>query len=321
MSALFGPEDFKDWLSIQAGAPEFHLGGNFIQDHETFLQELGSVFEEKGEDLAAKISTLNDLARKVSEQIRWHKASFNAAFMIKSPALLLNWSVLAFLSGLGIYLGCFWIHNLDETQSQDSSLKILIVYVVFTVCGLLLFYVPRILKYLETTAVRQWHGLFNYYNEPGDRSDISGYDERRSLKINIMYYSRVKYELRDLSKGASGPKRRFQEQVSLEGLGNPEVSIGNGTETGLVPQAQPPEGTGQDRVGTQNSSQYQKPTAAGPSGEATRASNQAEVSSTENPQHNQTLTDPVAAALEAAIRAQEQSTAALRALLAAHTGV
>lgn len=45
-------------------------------------------------------------------------ASFNAAMMLVAPAHLLNWSLLSFLVGVGLYLGLTYTKQLGETRGR-----------------------------------------------------------------------------------------------------------------------------------------------------------------------------------------------------------
>lgn len=81
--------------------------------------------------------------------------SINAALMLVTPSQLLNFSLGAFLIGLGIYVGFLYSQNLGEVRGKDSALAVLIVYILFTSAFLMLYGYPAGMKTLESLLIRQ----------------------------------------------------------------------------------------------------------------------------------------------------------------------
>ncbi|KAK5119556.1 hypothetical protein LTR85_007384 [Meristemomyces frigidus] len=79
--------------------------------------------------------------------------SLNSALMLVAPAALLNFSLAAFLVGLGIYLGLVFSEHLGSLRGTQATLAVLIVYIVFTSCALISFYVPTGMKVIETALL------------------------------------------------------------------------------------------------------------------------------------------------------------------------
>lgn len=160
ISSLFGPEDVKDWLSKKIKGPPkidsesaFHGLQSILMVSSLEDLNLDTVRNtEKAEMLRKQFL---DLHRALQDD-RWMSASLNAAIIIRVPAMLLNWSVGAFLTGIGIYLGFIWRYSLDPPQSQGSSLAVLVVYSVVTFAGLVLFFAPLVLKTLEIGPVKRF---------------------------------------------------------------------------------------------------------------------------------------------------------------------
>lgn len=98
--------------------------------------------------------TTDDFGSYVQTQVDPHigkAASFNAAMMLVAPAHLLNWSLLSFLVGIGIYLGLTYTKRLGELAGANSNLAVLLVYIVVTMMALANFFLPMGLKTLEST--------------------------------------------------------------------------------------------------------------------------------------------------------------------------
>ena len=148
ISSLFGLSELKDWLSKPTEDQRLEETADFVR-HYARMQHLkrGSRVQDQWAEVEKRVIQLVGT-------LRWERASVHAALMIKIPALLLNWSVGAFLVGLGIYLGCTWTRKLDPSESQGSSLGTLIAYIVVTGVGLLLFFLSVLLKYLEGVPIR-----------------------------------------------------------------------------------------------------------------------------------------------------------------------
>lgn len=321
VSSLFGLSDLKDWLSKPAGNRELREADYLVRHFREARDNHDT--EETAESNSENKSRLwLELERELTQMVnkrRWERASFSAALMIKIPALLLNWSVGAFLVGLGVYLGSFWTRHLDSPQPRSSSLGVLVTYIVITAAGLLLFFVPVLLKYLESAPIRRFVERVVEREDPKDKpprlniNDIfdkfdkePAYPPPRKAKPGERlevdeYYQVPRNESRaSLSQVSATPSPRVRR--STDGL---NASVREGTkqdEQAVEPKV--------EADASQSSRKH----------DAIRDSHGLTVSpplkqATEPPQ---TQSDPLVATLEASILAQEQNIASFRALLQEH---
>ncbi|THW59691.1 hypothetical protein D6D20_06320 [Aureobasidium pullulans] len=280
ISGLFTPDDVKSWLSKPASPAEMRL------------------LEKATYSLQYRYSDLESAIQKET-------ASFNAAFMIKVPSLLLNWSVGAFILGLGVYLGCVWRPDGISDPSLDGSLGVLVTYLITTVGGLLLYYVPKAGKILESSTLRRLDWTYNRKKDPKkpqfEAMFTSDAAPTWQQVRTVMDEATAQYEL---------PARRSRWFTS---------------------QHVKPVATGAANV---NAITDSKEVARQPTEDAIKPSqvvsavgqpdNQREKTDGESPRSSTTSSgprsqyDPLIAALQASIEAQEQSTTALKAVLNAH---
>lgn len=75
--------------------------------------------------------------------------SFISALMLVAPSQLLNWSIVAFLVGIGIYFGIVFTERLGDLRGANANLAVLLAYIIFTTVALLLYFVPAIWKTLQ----------------------------------------------------------------------------------------------------------------------------------------------------------------------------
>lgn len=68
-----------------------------------------------------------------------------------TPLQLLNWSLVSLLIGIGIYYGQIFTRELSTLHGEHASLAILLVYIVFTAAGLMMFAFPSVLCALSIT--------------------------------------------------------------------------------------------------------------------------------------------------------------------------
>ncbi|THV76978.1 hypothetical protein D6D17_03898 [Aureobasidium pullulans] len=104
ISGLFTSEDVKSWLSKPASKYEMEtleIMASELRRARYRWQDLGPLSDARQSALETFRKQIEGFAR----ECKWKTASFNTAFMIKVPSLLLNWSVGAFILGLGVYLG------------------------------------------------------------------------------------------------------------------------------------------------------------------------------------------------------------------------
>lgn len=81
--------------------------------------------------------------------------SYNAALLLVLSSILLNWSSISLLVGIGIYYGIVHTQNLSSVRGENSSLAILLVYVLFTLGAFTSYILPWLQKQLESTAPAQ----------------------------------------------------------------------------------------------------------------------------------------------------------------------
>ena len=140
--SLIREEDIKDWLC----KPGEWQG----IERESAGHSAGSEKATSREERRQKFIT-----RLKLQQDRWNTPSINAAVMLVAPLRLLYVSVGMFLIGLGIYLILVVSRKLLISAGVNASLAILIIYVLTVVWGLLLFYIPEILKQIESVPSKR----------------------------------------------------------------------------------------------------------------------------------------------------------------------
>src|SRR5947207_9340714 len=57
-------------------------------------------------------------------------ASVAVAALLSSPTVMVTFAITAFLTGVGIYLGFIWVHDLDALASQGESRSVFICFMV-----------------------------------------------------------------------------------------------------------------------------------------------------------------------------------------------
>jgi hypothetical protein len=342
ISSLFSLSDLKDWLSKPTTDQQLDETADFVRllygrmprrhtKHVSSTER--NLWTEVEKRVLHKVDTL-----------RWERASVHAALMIKIPALLLNWSVGAFLIGLGIYLGSFWIRRLDPSQTQSSSLGVLIVYIVITGVGLLLFFVSVLLKYLEGVPIRillerlKGRTSNNGAEEDADKVPVTEGGARAQIKrlgaryFNTQTKSRKRPEMdpvdfisclfpeiEQLRRAEQDHQQDLEANRHSTAPPQPSTSAPDGVpappdadkaavedEPRSSVDGRSPSITSPDYVAVHNSTSTHFEHAADSStGEAST-------------KQSRKQTDPMVAALEASILAQEQSIASFRALLQEH---
>ncbi|THX03462.1 hypothetical protein D6D13_07652 [Aureobasidium pullulans] len=302
ISGLFTSEDVKSWLSKPAAKyemEELEQIASTLRKTITSSPELGLVVPQPSVEACCR--TIENFA----QEFKWKTASFNAAFMIKVPSLLLNWSVGAFILGLGVYLGCVWRPDGISDPSRNGSLGILITYLITTVGGILLYYVPKFGKILESSTLRRLDWTYNRKKDPTkpqfEAMFTSDAAPTWQQVMTVMNEATAQYEL---------PARRSRWFTSqhVKPVATGAANVNAVTESNEVAR-QPTE----DAIETS-----QVVSAVG------QPDNQREKTDGESPRSSTTSSgprsqyDPLIAALKASIEAQEQSTAALKVVLNAH---
>jgi hypothetical protein len=75
----------------------------------------------------------------------------SAALIITAPLQLLNIALGSLLTGFGIYFGFVYSANLPTIGDHHSALAVLVVYIASAASGLLLFYLPALVKLVAMT--------------------------------------------------------------------------------------------------------------------------------------------------------------------------
>ncbi|KAH7083024.1 hypothetical protein BKA63DRAFT_561217 [Paraphoma chrysanthemicola] len=312
ISSLFGLSDLKDWLSKPASSAELSQANDLVSEYTKAHSKRQATAEPKSESEDKPWLEIKKRITQLVSEKRWVRASFNAALMIRIPALLLNWSVGAFLIGLGIYLGSSWTQKLDASQPQSSSLGVLVGYISVTGIGLLLFFVPMLLKYLEGAPIRLLVGrLVVRANSNDDSSGLNAHEILAQLNAEPDYL---------LRRPQKFGKRREVDAFFRIPANESRVSIGEGSVTsntrielqGKESMEEHKQVIEREADGRRNQdSLYAEPVAS-----AEHTAGLATMRQSTESVHAQV--DPLMAALEASILAQERSVASFRALLLEH---
>ncbi|KAK6393248.1 hypothetical protein LTR65_002539 [Meristemomyces frigidus] len=225
---LISDEDVKDWLckpgEWQGMEEELDVMNGF-DEHIASLRP-GSEATVTKEEL--RILTSRVLGRLSGDQ--WKTPSINAAMMLTAPARLLYLAVVSFLAGLGIYLGSVFSNRLAVSTGKNASLANLIIYILEVVIGLLLFYVPYVLRLLEhipgqrvRRGARDLKIMLDAYQdldklqaiaEGLDAQGASAYDLETGPRQWEEVLFRVQHSIRLLSHSSSAPSQ--EALVELE---------------------------------------------------------------------------------------------------------
>ncbi|KAM0697933.1 hypothetical protein Q7P36_002787 [Cladosporium allicinum] len=79
-----------------------------------------------------------------------YRPSLSAALIITAPLQLLNFALGSLLTGFGIYFGFVYSAKLPTIGDHHSALAVLVVYIASAASGLLLFYLPILIKLVAT---------------------------------------------------------------------------------------------------------------------------------------------------------------------------
>ncbi|GAB7349073.1 hypothetical protein MBLNU459_g8032t1 [Dothideomycetes sp. NU459] len=144
LGGLARPEDIKDWLCRP---------GKWTGLDKELDEQLASLRNDV--EAHPDLDRLQrDLVAHLSDD-RWKMASINAAIMLSVPGFLLNVSVATFLVGLGIYLGFVFTNNFLPDAGTNAALAVLLVYIIASSLGLLLFFIPYGLKVVESVPTKR----------------------------------------------------------------------------------------------------------------------------------------------------------------------
>ncbi|KAJ5249458.1 hypothetical protein N7524_011774 [Penicillium chrysogenum] len=154
MSSLFTADDVKNFFSKPSSSEEFR---SLEQHLDHLISDLRK--SSSGDDATARhqeVIELESMIKKFKSRNKWKSASFHSILMVKAPTLLLKYALASFIMGLGIYFGCLAFSGGGTQKPQGSYRAIFVVYIVTSVLGLLIYYVPSILKELELSPVRRY---------------------------------------------------------------------------------------------------------------------------------------------------------------------
>jgi hypothetical protein len=100
-------------------------------------------------DLAAMKQELLQFNEMFNEMA--YRPSLSAALILTAPSQLLTIALGSLLTGFGIYFGIVYSKNLPAIEDSHSALAALVVYIATAASGLLLFYIPVLIKLVATT--------------------------------------------------------------------------------------------------------------------------------------------------------------------------
>lgn len=153
MSGLFTTDDIKDFFGKPSSSQRLH---NLEQDMDKMISAIRK--NDIGDESTVRHKRMEELESMIKEfksKNRWKSASFHSILMIKAPTLLLRYALASFVIGIGIYLGCLAFNDIGSQKPRNSYRAIFIVYIATSFLGLLIYYVPYILKELELSPARR----------------------------------------------------------------------------------------------------------------------------------------------------------------------
>lgn len=159
MSGLFTPDDVKDFFSKPSSSPRLH---NLEQEMYDLISDIRK--NDVGDESTVRrqgMEEIESIIKEFKSKNRWKSASFHSILMIKAPTLLLRYALASFVIGIGIYFGCLAFSDIGSQMPRNSYRAIFIVYIVTSFLGLLIYYVPYILKELELSPARRHAQIMN----------------------------------------------------------------------------------------------------------------------------------------------------------------
>ncbi|KAI0388010.1 hypothetical protein F5Y04DRAFT_241486 [Hypomontagnella monticulosa] len=125
-----------NWLSRTQGPPQAQ---STLHDATSSQEPIQT--ESFGMEL--RMQATPQVEGSMTGRLAEREASALAAVMLATPSGLLGLSVLAFIYGLGIYLGCVYTDNLAPGLGQGGSLGVLIFYILAALISRFLGILPR----------------------------------------------------------------------------------------------------------------------------------------------------------------------------------
>ncbi|KAJ5521812.1 hypothetical protein N7527_005927 [Penicillium freii] len=159
MSGLFTPEDVKDFFSKPSSSQRLHNLEQNMDDLTSAIRK--NNIGDESTVRRQKMKKLESMIKEFKSKNRWRSASFHSIMMIKAPTLLLKYALASFVIGIGIYFGCLAFSDIASQRPRNSYRATFIVYIVTTFLGLLIYYVPYILKELELSPARRHAQIMN----------------------------------------------------------------------------------------------------------------------------------------------------------------
>lgn len=155
MSNLFTTDDVKNFFSKPSSPEEFRALESNLDDLVSYMRKRSSSDETAARNQVIA-TELESTIKEFKSRNKWKCASFHSILMVKAPTLLLKYALASFVIGLGIYFGCLAFSDVDSQKRRGSYREIFIVYIVTCFLGLLIYYVPSILKELELSPARRY---------------------------------------------------------------------------------------------------------------------------------------------------------------------
>lgn len=314
LSSLFRAEDVKDWLSKTSHRRERRIVDELISTVVTLRER-----DRETGITDAMIEIVTEIVTAFRDENRWKAASFNSAVIIRAPALLLNYSVGAFLIGLGIYLGSVATKNLNPTAGQGASRAVLIVFVVTTAVGILLYLIPTILKSLELAPVRRWDLLLVKKQEAAQQDP----QLRANAKLEQLFEDTQKklamHKLAMYKAGSTDQKKAGQADRDLRNERLDDTARSRSQAIQIVtPIDETPHGSDSIVAFVNTLPDQDVPDPTGDSQRPDAAAHvqlQSELLLQTKPSDHSIFADPILAAINASVLAHEQSAATQRVLL------
>ena len=170
LRSLFTTEDVKNFFS----RPSTSLA---MFKFEKSLDKILAGLRAHNADGEANVECLNRIqeleatVKDFKTKNRWKSASFHSILMVKTPTLLLKYSVGFFIVGLGIYFGGLATRDGDAQIPRGRYKLVFAAYFVGTLLALFIYYLPATLKDLELAPSRRYvwlvmHALWKDTSEP-----------------------------------------------------------------------------------------------------------------------------------------------------------
>ncbi|BCS21192.1 uncharacterized protein APUU_21624A [Aspergillus puulaauensis] len=166
MNKLFSASDVKDFFT-EAGIPQK------LRILEQEINGLRANMEswEPGPGAAAARGGIEQAQETISSVRRegniWESASLPSILMVAAPSTLLKYALGSFVTGLGVYFGCLAFQDIETQKPRSHHRAVFIVYIVATLLGLSMYYVPLTIKHSELSSLLSpfhrwtWYGAAN----------------------------------------------------------------------------------------------------------------------------------------------------------------